>query len=259
VTASRWQVLVLAAGRGPEDPMARAYGVSHKCLVPIGGIPMLRRVVDTLLSSPQIAGVRIAIDDKAIVVEALGERARHVEIIAAKESAARSAAFALADARFPQLVTTGDHPLLTHAMLAYFLEASEASGADLTAGLASRHTIEAAFPGAQRTYLRFSDVAVSGCNLFGLTDARARAALDVWHFLEEVRKKPWRLAAAFGPLTLARYLSGRLTLDGAFAAASRRLGINAKPILMPFAEAAVDVDKPADKELAERILSARCV
>jgi hypothetical protein len=48
-----------------------------------------------------------------------------------------------------------------------------------------------------------------------------------------------------------------LNLDSAFAIASRRLGLEARPILLPFAEAAVDVDKPEDKELAERVLNAR--
>ena len=45
-----------------------------------------------------------------------------------------------------------------------------------------------------------------------------------------------------------------MNLERAFAIASRRIGIVARPILLPFAEAAIDVDKPADKELAEQIL-----
>ena len=36
-----------------------------------------------------------------------------------------------------------------------------------------------------------------------------------------------------------------------------RLGLTAKPILLPFAEAAIDVDKPSDLELAETILKQR--
>lgn len=257
MSVSKWQALILAGGRGADDPMARAYGVSHKCLVEIGGVPMLRRVVETLLACPLIDGVRISIDDVSIAAVALGPRIESVCVLQAKESAARSASAALADARFPQLVTTGDHPLLAQAMLAHFLRASLAAKADLTAGLAAREVIEAEFPDAKRTYLRFADRQVSGCNLFALTNARARAALDFWHRLESVRKKPWRLASAFGVPTLIRYAAGTLTLEGAFAAASHRLKIKARPILMPFAEAAVDVDKPADKELAEKILSRR--
>jgi len=47
----------------------------------------------------------------------------------------------------------------------------------------------------------------------------------------------------------------RLTLAEAFGYVSERLNITAAPILIPIAEAAIDVDKPSDKALVERILS----
>jgi molybdopterin-guanine dinucleotide biosynthesis protein A len=38
-------VLVLAGRRSSTlDPMAEARGVSHKCVVPVGGVPMIERV-----------------------------------------------------------------------------------------------------------------------------------------------------------------------------------------------------------------------
>jgi len=90
-----------------------------------------------------------------------------------------------------------------------------------------------------------------------LTSKRALSALTFWHHLEGVRKRPWRLIGAFGLHALLRFATGTLTLDSAFAVASRRLDLTARPVLMPFAEAAVDVDKPEDKELAERIFIER--
>lgn len=56
---------------------------------------------------------------------------------------------------------------------------------------------------------------------------------------------------------LFKYLLGRLTLSEAFAYVSKRLNITASPILIPIAEAAIDVDKPSDKDLVERILRER--
>jgi CTP:molybdopterin cytidylyltransferase MocA len=258
VTAPRWNVLVLAAGRGPDDPMAKAYQVTHKCLVEVGGEAMLKRVVRTLLASPEIASVTVSIEKKELLADALGPLAARVAFVAAGESAARSALAVLPEkAEYPWLITTGDHPLLTLEMLRYFLDAAAGSGADLCAGLARTETILARFPNARRTYLVFGPDRVSGCNLFALTSPAARKALAFWHDLERVRKKPWRLIGAFGPTALLRFFTGMLTLDSAFALASRRLGLTARPVLMPFAEAAVDVDKPADKELAERILRER--
>jgi hypothetical protein len=65
------------------------------------------------------------------------------------------------------------------------------------------------------------------------------------------------MMAAFGPYALLRFAIGNLNLAQAFAIASRRIGVVARPVVLPFADAAVDVDKPADKELAEEILRRR--
>jgi hypothetical protein len=46
---------------------------------------------------------------------------------------------------------------------------------------------------------------------------------------------------------------GRLSLTDAFGYVAKRLSITTAPILIPIAEAAIDVDKPSDKELVERI------
>ena len=58
-------------------------------------------------------------------------------------------------------------------------------------------------------------------------------------------------------MALLRFIAGSLSLDGVFVIVSKRLGLTAKPILLPFAEAAIDVDKPSDLELAEAILRRR--
>ncbi len=88
------------------------------------------------------------------------------------------------------------------------------------------------------------------------TGAAAPAAA-FWSHLERHRKRPWRLIAAVGPAALLRFLLGRLSLAGALAILSRRAGARIAPVVMPFAEAAIDVDKPADLTLAEAILRRR--
>jgi hypothetical protein len=75
--------------------------------------------------------------------------------------------------------------------------------------------------------------------------------------MERHRKRPWRLIAAIGPLTLLRFLLGLLDLRDAERLLSRRTGAAIRIVEMPFAEAAIDVDKPADLVLAEKILRDR--
>lgn len=247
---------MLAAGRGPDDPMAKAYGVTHKCLVAVGGKPMLARVVETLLASPAIGPIAISIENAAVAEAALGDLKDKVSIIPSRASAPASVRPALEQGT-PLFVTTADHPLLTVEMIAHFLGEAAKDNADLAVGLATAQTILAAYPDARRTFIPLGRTRVSGCNLFALNTPRAIAAIDFWQSLEQMRKKPMKLIGAFGVAAIARFVLGGFDLDSAFRAASRRLGLKARPVLMPFADAAVDVDKPADKELAETILARR--
>jgi GTP:adenosylcobinamide-phosphate guanylyltransferase len=258
-TRQSWTALVLAAGRGPDDPMARAFGVSHKCLIEVGGQPMLARVLATLRSHPAIGRIGVSIENEALVEQAIGPLPDDVFVIPSRESAAASAIAALESSRLahPVLLTTADHVLLDAAMLDHFLANSAAGEADLTVGLASASIILAAYPATRRTFLSFGPDRVSGCNLFGLMTPRALRAVAFWQAMDQNRKRPWRLIAAFGIVPLLRYGLGRIDLETAFRLGSRRLGLDARPILMPFAEAAIDVDKPDDKELCEAILLAR--
>ena len=256
--AKNWTAIVLAAGRGPDDPMAKAYGVSHKCALPVNGVPMLRRVVNALQESQSIGSIAISIESPAIVRESLAEKDGGIAVMPSESSAPLSALVAIRQgAKFPVLLTTADHALLTPPMVDYFCEQAQRNGADFSAGLARAEVIMKAYPQSVRTFFRFGNDRVSGCNLFAITNENGLRLLEKWQYLEQSRKKPWRLAAAFGPLALIRFALGALSLDGAFKTVSSRLGLAAKPVLMPFAEAAIDVDKPADLELAEAILKLR--
>src|SRR4051794_34719551 len=150
----RWRAVILAAGRGPEDPMTKAYGARHKCLIEIAGVPMLRRVIDTLRSHPSIGDIDISIDDAEIASVVIAG-CPDTQFVPSAKSAAASALAAVSNPEraFPVLLTTADHPLLTRDMLDFFLKASERSGADLTAALARAETILSAYPAASRTFL----------------------------------------------------------------------------------------------------------
>jgi hypothetical protein len=156
--------------------------------------------------------------------------------------------------QYPVLVTTCDHPLLTPEIIDYFIEGAKAADADLCVGLADKTLIAPAYPHVKRTYLKFADCAVSGCNLFYVANEKGLAAIEFWKTAQQHRKQPWKLARAFSPRLLFSYLAGRLTLARAFEYASRTLSITAAPVMLPFPEAAIDVDKPSDKALVEQIL-----
>jgi CTP:molybdopterin cytidylyltransferase MocA len=251
----RWHAVILAAGRGPDDPMAKAYGVAHKCLLPVAGVPMLLRVVRAIEATDIVKPYALSIEVTAPYAKALGKNGKSVAPIEPQGSAPSSALAAIQRlGQYPVLITTGDHPLLTPNMLGHFMTEAEMSKADVLAALATGRTIRAAYPETRRTYFKLGGTEVSGCNIFAVMSEKGLRLVEAWQEIEKNRKKPLKLIAAFGILPLIEFLLGRLTPERAFGRISQRLGIIAKPVFMPFAEAAIDVDKPNDLKLAERIL-----
>ncbi|WP_347303774.1 nucleotidyltransferase family protein [Croceibacterium sp. TMG7-5b_MA50] len=244
--------LVLAGSRPGGDPFAAELGVTHKALIPVGGTPMLVRVVGAL----QAAGMeRILVScDPGPVADIARELG--AEVIAPATGPSGSVLAALDAVGTPLLVTTADHALLRPAWVRQLLDDTPADG-DVAIMLAERRAIERALPGSRRTYLRFADGHWSGCNLFLLRGSAARAAVMEWTRVEADRKRPWRIVARLGPGLLLRYLAGRLTLAGALDRLGRRIGCRVALVPATDGLAAVDVDKAADLRDVERLLAGR--
>lgn len=257
-----FNALILAGNRREGDGVAALAGVSHKALAPINGVAMLLRLFRTLRACPGIADIYVCIDDGALLDTvpelAVARKSGVLQIVPPASSPAASLCLALEQIGLsrPLLTTTADHPLLTVEMVRHILD-NAPSDADLSVGLAEAETVIAAYPGALRTFYRFKGRRFSGCNLFFARGEAARKVAAYWQRMERHRKKPWRLVWEIGPLALARVVLGLLSLDDAFAHVSRLTGAKVRPVLLPFAEAPIDVDKPEDFTLVTEILRRR--
>ena len=255
--------LVLAGSRGASDPVAQSEGKSHKCLVDIAGRPMVVRVLETLLASPSVGDIVISIEAPELLAGlpavAAAVQAGRLRILTSDATPSRSvlAAAEALDSPAPLLITTADNPLVTVQMIEHFLAEARAGGAEVVAALASKAVIESAFPGAERTYLRFRDGRFSGCNLFALTRPAGLQAVSFWARAESHRKRPWRLIASFGIVSLLLFLLGRLTLEAAMRRASAIIGARTTVVQMPFPTAPIDVDKVSDLALVRQIVAAQ--
>src|SRR3546814_17869134 len=99
------------------------------------------------------------------------------------------------------------------------------------------------------------DDGYAGSNLFIVRGPAALRLPELWLRVEPQRKRPWRVAAGFGPLLLLGYLLRWFTLDEAMARIPARLGVRVAAVKMPMAAAAIDVDKAEDRALVEEILT----
>lgn len=261
MTPSPAQVLVLAGSRGNADPLARYAGVPHKSLIPIDGEPMLDRVIGVLRCLPGAPRIALALDHQDLLDRLPGTCAAlesgQLCLVPTADSPSRTVLAALRQRNLPMpfLLTTADHPLLTPEMISHFWRHVPA-GVDLAAAVAPMARSEA-WPLTQRTRLRFSDGAYSGCNLYAVMTMGAEMAIDFWQQAEARRKRPAALIRLLGLGVAARYLTGNLSLSEAIAHLERRTQTRLAAIPVPFPEAAIDVDKLDDLILAQRILRAR--
>lgn len=255
MSAPVWQALVLAGDRGAADPVAAHFGVPCKALAPLAGEPLLARVLGAL-DGAGFSGRTVLVGPRA---EHLAQAPWLQEAVACGRlrwlapepgAAASAAAGVAALGAGPVLITTADHALLRADIVQRFMADALATGADAAVGLAAHEAVLAAFPGTRRTRIRLSDGAFCGCNLFAVLTPAGRRAVAFWQTIEQVRKRPLRIARLLGAGTLARYLAGRLGLREAFAALSVRAGAQVAPVLLNAPDAAVDVDSLADYRLA---------
>lgn len=255
--------LVLAGARSAHDPVARLAGVSNKILAKVGGEPMVSRVLHTLEKSPRV-GKRFLCGPSWDTVQAQPFLAMMIGSekicwVNPEEGPSRSVAKFLQEhpEEYPLLITTADHVLLTPEMVDFFLREALQTKADVAVGLVPYARVMEAYPQSKRTVTRLSGKGVCGCNLFVLRTPKADRIVEFWSHLERNRKHPVRVIRALGWQVLLRYLLGRLSLSEALDRLGGQLDLRVQEILLPFPEAAIDVDTPDDFFLAEALLAKR--
>lgn len=257
----KFTALILAADRGPDDPVAKATGVPCKSLTPIDGIPMVFRVLNALDASLEIdkrilcGPPKRIVDRESDLQNLIG--AGKVGWFENRQTPSSSAYHVLQTLpeNIPVLLTTADHALLNARMVDYFCNAARATKCDVVVGVTRHEDVMKAYPETRRTATRLQDGAYCGCNLFAFLTPGARPAADFWRQVESERKKPLRMIQKLGWVPVLRYLLGRLSLDDALNSISKRLGFKAGAVIMPFPDAAVDVDSVNDLKLVEKIVA----
>jgi CTP:molybdopterin cytidylyltransferase MocA len=235
----------------------------HKALLDLAGVPMIARVLNTLAASPSIERIVVSIDDESVIDEVptardLTAAGRLVCRVCGPSPAGSVAAhLARADAGRIVLVTTADHPLLTSRVVETFLGGVAGNPFAATAALVSASTFRARYPDMRRTFIRLRGESFSGANLFAFRTPDGARAAEFWCRVEGYRKTPWKMAALFGPRTLAAFALRRLDLGAAMQRISDVVGCPVGAVELSDAECAIDVDSSDDARVVEQILRER--
>lgn len=251
-------IVVLAAQRGGQlDPLAAEAGVTHKCLVPIGGLPLLAHVLSALGEVGDIGSVRIAVEDGAAdrlrPIAALS--GLPIRFVTAADNIADSVYRAAEGAAGQVIVTTADNVLLTPGAVRQVMEALSA-GSDTAVALARKEAVLAAHPQGQRRFYRFKDGEYSNCNLYGLSQQGLKLA-EAFREGGQFKKNPMRIARAFGFLNLLLLRFAMVTLDGAMRRLSRRFKVKVTAVVLADGAHAIDVDNRRTYDIAAELLERR--
>lgn len=256
--------LVLAAGRrGAEDSVAKLQGKSHKCLVELDGMPMIERVVQTLLDAERFNRILISIESAEVLRE-VPKAAEWldrgvIEVVPSRDTLADSVLSVTdtVDDPLPLVITTGDNALHTPALVAEFVDGFMGGGADVALGFTHEDDVVAEVPDSGLAFHRMRDGGWSSCNLYGIRSRAGLEAAEVFRSGGQFGKRHWRILKAFGIVPFLVYKSRLATGAQLTARIGRNLGIRMELVMLPYAAGPIDVDNPASFHLTERLLRER--
>lgn len=244
--------IVLAGGiPQPDDPLYAYSNGDSKALIDVAGKPMIQWVLDALGDSKQVDNVIvIGLSPKSGVtckknLHFLSNQGRMLANIVAGVNKSLE----LDKKTQYVLVASSDIPALKPEMVDWLVETCMETRDDLYYGVCTRETMEARFPGSNRTYTKLKDIELCGADINVTHVSMTTEHLDMWESLIGTRKSPLKQAGIIGFGTLFQVLTRSITLDDLIEKVCKRIGIEGRAIIWPHAEACMDVDKPHQLEL----------
>jgi GTP:adenosylcobinamide-phosphate guanylyltransferase len=235
----------------PEDVLYPYSNGKPKALIDVAGKPMIQWVLDALngteiiekiviVGLEDLSGVTsqkplVPISNQGGLIENLKAGAEKLEELD------------------PQveyiLMTSSDIPSITSEMIAWVINTAKETDHDLYYNVVERASMETRFPGANRTFAKLKGIQVCGADLGVLRVKTVTHNEELWTRLAESRKSIIKQAALIGFDTLFMILFRLTDLEATAKQISKRIGINARAIISPYAELAMDVDKPHQLEI----------
>lgn len=228
----------------------------YKAFLTLNGRPMLQWVLDALDGSPKIENIILVgqAEENGFSSEKpihfLPDSGNLVENIIAGVTYSSQ----INPRAGYCLIASGDVPMIQPEMVHWVIENGEHLGKDITYHVVTDEVMEARFPGSNRTFAALKGVRVCGGDLIVVSHAAVRENIALWKRLTDARKSVFKQAAIFGPRLLVGLLLKQFNLEELGLILGKRLQLDVAAAMCPYAEVAMDVDKPHQLELARKEL-----
>ncbi len=245
----------------PDDPMLGLlpHG-TPKALLSIRGKPMLQWVLDAVAATERI--------EKVVIIGLTQDHGLHCGVKSVHYIHSAGSIFDNARAGCARVLelnpgstrtlwVSADLPLLTPEMLNWFIDRTMESEHELYYQIIEKSVMESRFSACKRTYTRLKGQTVCGGDVSVINPNVASGTHPAFGKISAARKSVAKQAALVGPWPLLLLLTRQLTTDRAADIVHKRLGLNGVFINTPYPEMGMDVDKPAQYEIARRELKRR--
>jgi GTP:adenosylcobinamide-phosphate guanylyltransferase len=251
---------IVAGGRPkPDHPLYLESQGGPKALIDINGKPMIQWVIDALDEAETVGRIVVVGLDAQSGLTAkkpLSYLPDHGGFFQNNAAGIRGLSALDREAEYG-LAVCGDIPAIRGKMVDWLVRETVPGKLDVFYVICSRETVETTFPDSRRTFLPFRDGRYCGGSIHVLAMNKDIPVPKIWERLGEARKNPARMTAVIGPRIIFGLLFRRLTVEGVMKVFSRRFRITGRAVFTPFAELAMDIDKPHHLKILRRHLRER--
>lgn len=245
--------VILTAGGNPtpDDPLFAYSNGLPKALIPIGDRPMIQWVLDAMAAAKTIDRiVLIGLSDDYSVdypreIVRIEDQGGMVENIIAGAQTLLS----YSDSSQYALIAASDVPAVTPEAIDWVSEQTVKAQKDLVYTVVSRPVMEKRFPASKRSYIPLKDIAICGGDINAINLTHVNYDNPLYRKLIDTRKNALKQAALLGFDTLLLILLRAITLAQTEKRVCKRLEVDGLVLPSPYAELAMDVDKPGQLEI----------
>lgn len=243
-----------------DDPLHTQGVAGSRSLIDLLGKPMVQWVVDALDASERVAElfvIGLPTSYRLRVTKPVHYLADQKDMF---ENIHSGVLHATHDhpSRTKVLIASSDIPAIQPNMIDWLAsEVAADPGLMMYYNVVDQATMEARFPQSNRSYVRFKDIAVCGGDMNVVDKSLFAEERLIWQKLANARKHPLKQASLLGIDSLIMVALHMVTLEGAVKRVCKRLGIKAKALRCPYAEIAMDADKPHQLSILRQHLEER--
>jgi len=243
----------------PGEPLYEYTQGKSKAMLDVAGKPMIQWVLDALCDAEKIRNIVVIglPEDSGLKCRKLAAFLPNqggmlpnvtsgVQWVVDQDASAQYA-----------LIVSSDVPAITAAVVDWIVENSLQTDHEVHYSLIPRAAMEQRFPGSRRSFFYFKDGAFTGGDVILVATRLLTHVPREMTDLVGARKSIFRQASIIGLNTLLLLVARQLSLKDVERVCHERLHVPGRALVCPYAEAGMDVDKPAQYELLKRDLESR--